>query len=183
MPSDFGDESGEKLFDWMLKVGQDASEAALLSSAERLKAAFRNARGEIASDDAGTESEQVAEWAKLRMAEFEALPEYASIKEIIDTKLSELKIEHDFFTDKKGKEFLLFRIEDAPDVSRTFEELEKATDIAFDKALEARGLTREQIREAEPLEERVASARKASKALDSAREIKHDIELAEVRTK
>lgn len=41
MPSDFGDESGEKLFDWMLRIGQDASEAALLTSAERLRARSR----------------------------------------------------------------------------------------------------------------------------------------------
>lgn len=183
MPGDFGDESGEKLFDWMLKVGQDASEAALLSSAERLKTAFRNARGEIASGGDGAEPEKVAEWAKLRMAEFEALPEYASIKEIIDTKLAEQKIEHDFFTDKEGNEFLLFRVKDAPDVSRTFEELERETDIAFDKALEARGLTREQVRETEPLEERAASARKASKALEGARAPEHTIELSEVRAK
>ena len=47
MPSDFGDESGEKLFDWMLRIGQDAREAALLTSAELLKGAFKNARGEV----------------------------------------------------------------------------------------------------------------------------------------
>ena len=51
MPSDFGDESGEKLFDWMLRIGQDASEATLLTSAERLKGAFKNARGEVSRED------------------------------------------------------------------------------------------------------------------------------------
>ena len=29
MASDFGDESGEKLFDWMLRMGQDASQDAI----------------------------------------------------------------------------------------------------------------------------------------------------------
>ena len=28
MATDFGDESGEKLFDWMLKVGQEAGQEA-----------------------------------------------------------------------------------------------------------------------------------------------------------
>ena len=55
MPSDFGDESGEKLFDWMLRIGQDASEAALLTSAERLKGAFKNARGEVSRAAEGIE--------------------------------------------------------------------------------------------------------------------------------
>lgn len=90
MPSDFGDESGEKLFDWMLRIGQDASEAALLTSAERLKGAFKNARGEVSRAAEGIEEgEEQAQWAKLRMAEFEALPEYETIKEAIDSKLAE----------------------------------------------------------------------------------------------
>lgn len=32
MASDFGDESGEKLFDWMLRMGQDASQDAIRAS-------------------------------------------------------------------------------------------------------------------------------------------------------
>ena len=183
MPSDFGDESGEKLLDWMMKVGQDASEAALLSSAERLKAAFRNARGEVSGvADAKTE-EKAVEWAKLRLAEFEALPEYATIREAIDARLDAQKVEHDFFTDSSGHDFLLFRVEDAPDVSRAFEDLEEQTDRAFGKTLESRGLTREKIREAEPLEERAASARKSSKAIEATRSKERDIELSEVRSK
>lgn len=183
MAGDFGDESGEKLLDWMMKVGQDASEAAILSSAERLKAAFRNARGEVSGVGDVPAEEQVTEWAKLRLAEFEALPEYDTIKEAIDSKLDAQKIEHDFFTDKSGNEFLLFRVEDAPDVSRAFADLEEQTDRAADKALEARGKTRDQVRDAEPLEERAASARKSSKAIEDARAPEHDIELTEVRSK
>lgn len=38
MASDYGDEAGEKLFDWMLRMGQDASQDAIRASAERLKA-------------------------------------------------------------------------------------------------------------------------------------------------
>lgn len=39
MASDYGDEAGEKLFDWMLRMGQDASQDAIRASAERLKSA------------------------------------------------------------------------------------------------------------------------------------------------
>lgn len=184
MPSDFGDESGEKLFDWILRVGQDASEAALLSSAERLKGAFRSARGEI-SEVGGSAigEEQAPQWAKLRLAQFQDLPEYATIKEAIDSKLSSQKIEHDFFTDESGRDFLLFRVEDAPDVSDAFKDLEEQTDKAVDKALEQRGKDRLQVRDAESLDERAAAARSASAALDDARAPEHDIELSEVRAK
>ena len=41
MATDFGDESGEKLFDWVLRIGQDASEQAMLASAEKLKDVIR----------------------------------------------------------------------------------------------------------------------------------------------
>ena len=183
MPSDFGDESGEKLFDWILKVGQDASEAALLTSAERLKGAFKSARGEIGRAAGDESGEKVAEWAKLRMTQIEALPEYETIKEAIDSKLSSQRIDHDFFTDKSGCDFLLFRVEDAPDVSGAFEDLEKQTDLALDRALEARSKTREQARDAESLDERAASARQTSKALDEARAPERDIELSEMRSK
>lgn len=47
MPSDFGDESGEKLFDWMVRVGQEAGQAAMSHGAARVSMAFRNSVGEI----------------------------------------------------------------------------------------------------------------------------------------
>lgn len=181
MATDFGDESGEKLFDWMLKIGQDAGEQAMLASAERLKNAFKNARGEISgSSEKGPE--EIAEWAKLSMEQFAELPEYESIKEIIDEKLNQQSIEHNFFNDG-GKEYLLFRVEDAPDVSRTFEDLEEQTDIACDKALESRGKTREQVRDSQPLEQRAAEAREGAKAVEAARGKETEIERAAVRSK
>lgn len=134
MPSDFGDESGEKLFDWMLKVGQDASEEAMLATANRLKEAFKTARGELGANSDGKVVGETAEWAKLKLTEFETLPEYDTIKEAIDKKLSTYAIEHDFFTDKHGSDFLLFRLERAPEVSKAFEELELQTQMAYERA-------------------------------------------------
>ena len=182
MATDFGDESGEKLFDWVLRIGQDASEQAMFASAEKLKNALRNARGEIGGKGPEDAAGQPSEWAKLSMGQFASLPEYRSIKEIIDGKLAGEGIEHAFFEDK-GKEHLLFKVEDAPSVSRAFGDLEKQADIALDRALEACGKTREQIRDAQPLEERAASARESAKAMEAARGKAHEIEIAAVRSK
>ena len=88
MATDFGDESGEKLFDWVLRIGQDASEQAMLASAEKLKNALRNARWERRGKGPEDAAEQPSEWAKLSMEQFASLPEYRSIKEIIAGKLS-----------------------------------------------------------------------------------------------
>lgn len=74
-------------------------------------------------------------------------------------------------------------MEDAPSVSRAFGDLEKQADIALDRALEARGKTREQIRDAQPLEERAASARESAKAMEAARGKAHEVEIAAVRSK
>ena len=52
MPSDFGDESGEKLFDWMVRVGQEAGQAAMSHGAARVSMAFRNSVGEIGREGA-----------------------------------------------------------------------------------------------------------------------------------
>lgn len=129
MPSDYGDEAGEKLFDWMLKLGQEGGEALMVSSAKRLKEALRNAMGTIASSGA-----EAAGWAKLRMDEFEELPEYDTIKEIIGRKLDEEKVQHRFYRDRDGHDRLLFRTADAPDVLRAFEELGIAADAALERA-------------------------------------------------
>ena len=75
MPSDFGDESGEKLVDWMMQVGQDMGDAAMQASANKLSEAFRNVRGDIGStsvtalSDNGSQA-QGREWARLDMHEF-----------------------------------------------------------------------------------------------------------------
>ena len=42
MATDFGDESGEKLFDRMLRVGQEAGQEALAKSAKGLAEAIRS---------------------------------------------------------------------------------------------------------------------------------------------
>ena len=44
MADDFGDYSGEKLFDWILRMGQDAGGSAALAAADRLKAALDKLR-------------------------------------------------------------------------------------------------------------------------------------------
>ena len=36
MADDFGDYSGEKLFDWILRMGQDAGGSAAMAAADRL---------------------------------------------------------------------------------------------------------------------------------------------------
>ena len=132
MASDFGDESGEKLFDWFLRMGQDMSEEALRASAERLKGAIQNLRGNL-EDAAPQQDEELREFARLDMSEFEELPDYESLKAIIGERLDDAAIEHDF-AKVDGHDHLVFRIADAPEVDEVFAGLEE--DVAKDAARE-----------------------------------------------
>lgn len=181
MPSDYGDEAGEKLFDWMLGIAQDSSESIMLKSAERLKSAFRNARGNIEQDGEG-QPDTADRWVKLNMQEFTDLPEYQTIQEVIEEELESRGVEHSFIQEEE-ETFLLFKAADAPEVSDAFAELEKRSEAACEKALDVRGKTREEIRDNEPLEERAQAAREASKAIEAERGIESELERAEVKAK
>ena len=193
MPSDYGDDSGEKLVDWMLRIGQDAGGAAMSAGAERLANAFRNARGKVAGtpDAVAEELEGAPQWAKLSMAEFEQLPEYESIRQLIDEKLDRASIEHAFHNDGE-RGFLVFKVEDAPDVDEVFADLERKASEALDEAKEriaqpksrdAERLAQPKSRDAERLAVKAEQAKAASAASKAAREQVRQVERLEQRAR
>lgn len=182
MPSDFGDESGEKLFDWMLHLGQEAGQAAMAHSAARVSMAFRNAVGEIGhgqSAAAGIErASEATEWAKLNLHEFKGLPEFETIKEIIDANLDREALSHEFFSEGE-KSYLIFRVGDAPEVARCFDELAQETTQAAKKAEQqlsrekghasgARDLEVLKEPDKEPLQDRVEAFKKSAELVERA---------------
>ncbi len=131
MASDFGDESGEKLFDWLLRIGQDAGQQAMLDTADKLTAAFRKAR-----EGLGGDWESVSEnkdWAKLDMKDFTELPTYETLKEIIGDALASRGATHEFASEA-GREYLIFKVKDVHEVSEVFHDLEKSTHAASERA-------------------------------------------------
>lgn len=181
MASDYGDEAGEKLFDWMLRMGQDAGQDAIRASAEKLKGAIRNLRGQIGDDD-GKGQGAAKEYARLNLSEFEELPDYASLKEIIDTALDDAAVEHDF-VEIDGHDHLVFKVADAPEVDDMFANLEERIDHAADRACEEheRGLARQ--RDEEPLEHKAEAAKQASKAARESKDATRQIERVEVKSR
>lgn len=182
MASDFGDESGEKLFDWMLRMGQDASQDAIRASAEKLKSAIKNIRGQIEKPALEESHEEVREYARLNLSEFEDLPDYATLREIIDERLNDAAIEHDFVA-VEGHDHLVFRVEDAPEIDEVFANLENDVDQACERACEAREAELNEERDNEPLEQKVEAAKEASKAAHEAKEASRQIERVEVKTR
>lgn len=188
MPSDFGDESGEKLLDWMLRLGEEAGQAAMSRSAARVSMAFRNATGGISrtsSVETDVSTEDAPEWAKLNLHEFKSLPEFETIKQVIDEKLNREALQHEFF-DEGEKTYLIFKVDDAPEVSGCFSELADETTRACKKAEQR--LSREHGRDAlakdktalkdadkEPLQDRVEAFRRSAELAENARGINREI--------
>ena len=168
MTNDFGDDSGEKLVDWMIRIGQDVGEAAMVASGERLASAFKRARGDCENISGGEiePSPGVAEWAKLDMSEFTALPEYETIRQIIDEKLSREGIRHEFAPMPEG-EHLVFMVEDAPEENDAIKDLEQATRASATRAGKALSKMRERAKD-EPIAEKAAHASAASSRLEAA---------------
>lgn len=179
MASDFGDEAGQELYDWMLRIGQDAGGKAMSDAAGKLVQALRNARSGVGSEATAGDGER-PEWAKLDMAEFKELPEYESVQAAISAKLDSAGLAHSFLDDQSnGKTYLLFRTDDAENLDVCLGELIEQTEDVAEKA--SAGLEREIERQSreeereeddpdkEPLEKRAEEARAASEQLERER--------------
>ncbi len=184
MPSDFGDESGEKLFDWMMDIGQEAGKEAMAGSAARMAMALRNAAGDAARKGVepgkGEAADAVPEWAKLNLRELKELPEFDTVKDAIAAKLDREALAHEFY-EEGGKSFLVFKVDEAPEVARCFNELADEAGRAYKQA--ERELARDQAR-GNPGKARDASATKMAEAdkeplADRVEAFKRSAELAE----
>lgn len=95
MASDYGDEAGGKLLDWMLRIGQEAGAEAMARSARELSERLAGIRGTIAGGRAAqVAAEGAPTYAKLSLEELSGLPEYATIKEIVSDRLRAASVEH-----------------------------------------------------------------------------------------
>ena len=120
---------------------------------------------------------EAPEWAKLNLHEFKDLPEFDTIKEIIGSKLEREALQHEFF-DEGERSYLIFRVDDAPEVARCFDELATETTRACKKAEQQ--LSKEKGRAAardgetlgdpdkEPLQDRVEAFRKSAELAERA---------------
>ena len=101
MASDFGDESGEQLFDWMLRVGQDAGEDAMRKTASKLVSALKKTKGDIVGDGEAISESEKPEWARLSLDELSSVEGYETIREILHSRLQEAGVEHGIHHDEK----------------------------------------------------------------------------------
>lgn len=172
MPDDFGDDSGQRMIDEFTRFAERMGEESMRLRAMGFKRACEHASR--TTQEKGAPWEEPTEWAKLDMGEFQQLEDYEGLKEIIGAKIDARGADHAWFPDgRTGREYLLFRIRDAREVWRSFDELARESDSACERASENAKREVERRREDpdrapddRPLDERADQARKASAALE-----------------
>ncbi len=124
--------------------GRGGRQAARLDAEDRPGGQWRAARGSSPAPPgiriAGGRAEAIAAnsvpaYAKLSLEELSGLPEYATIKEVVSDKLRAASVEHHRIP-SQGRDWLLFKVEDAPEVDEAFRQLEQETEKAADRARE-----------------------------------------------
>lgn len=180
MATDFGDDAGGELYEWMLRIGQDAGEQTMRDAAGRLSSALRNMRGgaEAAAGEKIGDG-RTPRWAKLDMAEIDALPDPAGVRRALDERMDDAGVEHAYVGDPAvGQSYLLFRTEDAPRlyscIDELLEEIGETAERAAREVSRQREAERGDEREAddpdkEPLDKKAKAAREASEQLERER--------------
>ncbi len=183
MAEDFGDDAGQQLYEWTMRIGLYASgrpgagssQEQVQRAVDRLTAALEHAR-DMAPDAAGHEA-SLPEYAKLDLHEFKGLDDFPAVRSAIDARLSSDGLLHYFNDDERGRSWLVFRTADAPGVSAGFDTLVGDARKAGERAAaEIRSLARcdrEAGRDEEPLSERASRARAASRAQEETRAPEH----------
>ena len=189
MAEDFGDEASQRLVDWATRIamyqvrigGPTAGERAMRDAAEQLTRALESARDSLrdpASAEVRADGPALPEWAKLDLAEFQAMDGYEEIRSAIDLKLTSASLEHALY-EEAGHAYLLFRSQDAPQVAECFDQLAGQGRVAAERAAER---VREQARDVgrdgrdrEPLEQRAQRARESAEAISGGEAPERDL--------
>ena len=189
MAEDFGDEASQRLVDWATRIamyqvrigGPTAGERAMRDAAEQLTRALESARDSLRdpqSAEVRTNGPMLPEWAKLDLAEFQAMDGYEEIRSAIDLKLTSASLEHALY-EEAGHAYLLFRSQDAPQVAECFDQLAGQARVAVERAAER---VREQARDVgrdgrdrEPLEQRAQRARESAEAISGGEAPERDL--------
>lgn len=164
MADDFGDDAGDKILDWSIRIMVEHGRQHAFESSSRLAGALRNAQGRIL-EDGGTQMPEAVEregWAKLDLHEFTGIDGWDELKGIMDKDLAARGIVHEWFADgANGKQYLLFRTAEAKELSDAFGTLADRVEKAHEQAVRAMERAREIGRDASDLETREPDAKTA----------------------
>lgn len=179
MADDYGDDSGQRLYDLLVRAGSmaaqrsglAASEAAIHDTASRLEAALAGMRNQLVPPEAEAQGKGSPTYAKLDVRELAQVEGFAELRGIIHSDLESHGVGNGFVDGEDGRTHLVFKVEDAPRVAECLDRLIEETKAAAARAgRDARGRgarERDPKRDCdgEPLEDRGRRAREASAAM------------------
>ena len=143
MADDFGDDAGDKLLDWSIRLIIEHGRNNAYAHANSFSQALRSAKEQInsAARTASNETEALEElvdsqgWAKLDLHEFTGIEGWEELREILGDTLEARGLRHEWFKDNaENKEYLLFRTADARKLCEAFDNLANKADEACERA-------------------------------------------------
>lgn len=146
MADDFGDDAGDKLLDWSIRIMVERGRHHAYASSSKLAGALRNAQGRVMESSGAPMSEAVERegWAKLDLHEFTGIDGWSDLREVVDKDLAARGIVHEWFEDASdGRQYLLFRTAEAKDLSDAFGNLADRVEKAHEQAVRAMERARE----------------------------------------
>lgn len=179
MADDYGDDSGQRLYDMIVRAGTVAAERSGLSARdgamgetaariEEALSALRRQLGDQATPGPAREEPRggaAPEYARLDVRELKAIDGFEELKGIIHADLEAHGVGNGFVEGRDGRTELVFRLDDAPRVAECLDRLIEETRRAAERAERDARARDDGDRDAEPLEDRARRSREASEAM------------------
>ncbi|MCD8315840.1 MAG: hypothetical protein LUB61_00300 [Eggerthellaceae bacterium] len=157
MSTDFGEDSGTLLFDWMVKLGENSGRTAMRYAMNALINAFKKTNEEI-------EVPSRNETAKVSMSDFEKIKSYPEIRSYMNSEFERHGIDARIEHEDEG-DVLIFKTKDAKKLSVLIKNL---GDEAAD-SLEISMSEPNMLIDIEPLEKRCKDAELGAEELNRAK--------------
>lgn len=148
MADDFGDDAGDKLLEWSIRIMIERGRLHARESSAGLARALRDAQERVAPDSGGPQGEERNGWAKLDVRDLASVEGWDDVRAAIDAELDARGIAHEWFEDgRTGERRLLFRTGDARGLADSLGSLAEKVEAAHEQAVRAVGRAREAERD------------------------------------
>lgn len=143
MADDFGDDAGDKLLEWSMRIMIERGRLHARESSAGLARALRDAQERVAPGGA-PQGEERNGWAKLDVRDLASVEGWEDVRAAIDAELDARGIAHEWFEDgRTGERRLLFRTGDARGLADSLGSLADKVEAAHEQAVRAVGRARE----------------------------------------
>ena len=144
MADDFGDDAGDKLLEWSIRIMIERGRLHARESSAGLARALRDAQERVAPGGGAPQGEERNGWAKLDVRDLASVEGWEDVRAAIDAELDARGIAHEWFEDgRTGERRLLFRTDDARGLADSLGSLADKVEAAHEQVARAVGRARE----------------------------------------